>query len=101
MVIKTATGSTIYVTTEQGEQIKEALRQGVEYIDIKDSLIKASAILSIENTGQTGQYSSFKELALSAPSEDLTDAQRQHNLARIQKLKAQLRSKNHLDIMDS
>lgn len=101
MVIKTSTGNTIYVTTEQGEQIKEALRQGMEYIDIKDMLIKASAILSIENTRESGRYPSFKELALSAPSEDLTDAQRQHNLARIQKLKAQLRSKNHPDIIDS
>lgn len=100
MVIKTSTGNTIYVTTEQGEQIKEALRQGAEYIDIKDMLIKASAIMSVENTSNPNRYSSFDKLRLSTSSEELTDTQREHNLARIQKLKAQLYSKKQNNIME-
>ena len=96
MIIKTSTGSTIYVTNEQGEIIKEAIRRGVEYIDINDMMLKTSAIMSIEKSSPQGHIKPAETLALSAPVTDLSDDERKHNLSRIQQLKAQLSTRRKI-----
>lgn len=86
MIIKTSSNLMIEVSKERADNIKKALKSGIEYIDIDDIMLKSSSIMSIENSHPMSKFSN-KKVNLCLPTSSLTDEQRQKNIERIQKMK--------------
>jgi len=86
MIVRTSSNLTIEVSKERAEAIKKALRNGVEYIDIDDTMLKASSIMSVEISPMTSRVSAGKT-KLCLPTTTLTDTQREKNILRIREMK--------------
>ena len=59
----------VFISKEQAESIKEALKQGAQFVEVKGNLYKASAIAGIERQKSAQKYNESDKLFLPKPVE--------------------------------
>ena len=83
MIITFSDRTTKYIGNVRGENLKHAILQGKEWIEIDGDLIKTSTIVSVKGD----KTSVDNKHLLSAPTTELTDEQRAVNIERIKQMK--------------
>ena len=86
MIVQFHDGSAITVSDVRGQAIKQAMRAGVEFVDIDDDMYRVSGIKAVRsaNVEQSPRYQ-VKQLA--PPTTELSEEQREANLRRIREMK--------------
>ena len=84
MIIYLFDGSTYTVSPERGKAVNLAVNSGFEWIDLGDIKIRTSSISKLDIKHEP---KAIKQPLLVAPTTELTDEQRQANVARIQAMR--------------
>lgn len=89
MIIHLFDGTKYTVSNERGEAISAAIDAEIEWLDLGNVKIRTSSISKLEKSKDT----IYEQPALAQPTTELTDDQRQANIERIHKMKADFMSR--------